>query len=57
MFQTNKSQKIKAFLEQAYGKKLSDEEVKEHKDRAVKFFGLLVEIDMKNKKKGGKSNE
>lgn len=45
-----KSEKLKAFLEQMYGKKLSDEEVKEHKDRLVKFFGILVEIDQRTKK-------
>lgn len=49
-----KSEKLKAFLEQMYGKKLSDEEYKEYKERFVKFMGLLVEIDMRNKKKGGK---
>lgn len=47
----NVSDKTRQFLEQMYGKKLSDEEIKEQKDRLVKFFGLLVEIDMKNKKK------
>lgn len=40
------------FFEQAYGKKLADEEVVEYKDRAVKFFSLLIEIDQKSKRKG-----
>jgi hypothetical protein len=52
MFQVNKNQKLKMFLEQLCGKKLSDEEVREQKERLVKFFGLLVDIDMRNKKKG-----
>lgn len=47
----NKNEKLKAFLEQMYGKELTDAEVKEYKERLVKFFGLLVEIDMRNKKK------
>jgi len=34
-----------------YGKKLSDEEVREYKDRFVKFMGLLVEIDQRTKKR------
>ena len=45
------SQSIKKFLEQAYGKELSDTEVEEYKDRLIKFFSLLVEIDLRNKKK------
>lgn len=45
-----KSEKLKAFLEQMYGKQLSDEEIKEYKERFVKFVGLLVEIDQKTKK-------
>jgi len=47
----SKNEKLKKFLEQAYGKELSDAEVKEYKDRLVKFFSLFVEIDMRNKKK------
>ncbi len=46
-----KHEKLKAFLEQMYGKELTDIEVKEYKDKLVKFFGLLAEIDMRNKKK------
>lgn len=49
--QISKSEKLKVFLEQMYGKELKDKEVKEYKDRLVKFFSLLVEIDMRNKKK------
>lgn len=46
-----KNAQLKTFLEQMYGKELSDAEVKEHKDRLLNFFSLLVEIDMRNKKK------
>lgn len=46
----SKSEKLKAFLEQMYGKKLSDEEVKEYKDKLTKLFGLFVQIDQKTKK-------
>jgi len=43
--------KLKTYFEQAYGKKLTDEEVLEYKDRLVKFFSLLIEIDQRNKRK------
>ncbi len=46
----DKSAKLKAFLEQMYGKSLTDAEVKEYKERLVKFFSLLVEIDQRKKK-------
>ena len=45
---------IRLFLEQAYGKEISDTEAEDYKNRFVKFVSLLVEIDQKNKKKGGK---
>lgn len=48
----NDNQKLKSFLEQAYGKEIPDSEFKEHKERFIKFVGFLVEIDQKNKKKG-----
>lgn len=50
----SKDEKLKTFLEQMYGKVLTDEETEEYKNRIVKFFGLLVEIDTRNKKKGKK---
>ena len=48
---------LKTFFEQAYGKQLADEEVSEYKDRLVRFFSLLIEIDQTNKRKGAISNE
>ena len=51
------NQEIKTHFEQAYGKKLADGEVAEYKDRLVKFFGLLVEIDQRNKSKEVRKNE
>ena len=51
MTHSEKDQKLKAFLEQMYGKQLSDVEVKEYKKRLIKFFSLLIEIDMRNKKR------
>lgn len=52
MNQSNKqSSNTKVFFEQAYGKKLTDEEVSKYKNRLVKFFSFLVEIDQKNKRK------
>ncbi len=46
--------KFKAFFEKAYDKKLTDAEIAEYKDRLVKFYSLLIEIDQRNKRK---SNE
>ena len=43
-------ERLKAFLEQMYDKKLSEEELKEYRERFVNFVGLLVEIDQKTKK-------
>ena len=48
------TQPIGRFFEQAYDKRLTDEELLEYKDRLVKFFALLIEIDQRNKRK---SNE
>lgn len=48
--ETEDKQKLKTFLEQMYGRKLSYEEVLECKERFVKFVGLLIEIDQKTKK-------
>ena len=53
--QTNPGKKrLREFLEQSYGRKLSESELLEYKDRLVKFFSLLIEIDQGNKRK---SNE
>lgn len=51
MQQKTKHERLKAFLEQMYGKELTDAELKEYKDRLVKLFSLLVEIDQRTKKK------
>lgn len=48
--QLDKQIKLKAFLEQMYEKKLSDEEVEEYKDRLTKLFGLFVQIDQRTRK-------
>ena len=34
---------------------LPKEKVKEYKDRLVKFFSLLIEIDQRNKRKGNET--
>ena len=47
----NKNEKLKAFLEEMYGKELADSEIQEHKEKLVKLFSLFVEIDQRNKKK------
>lgn len=48
------SEGLKIFLEKTYKRSLSDNEVLEYKNRLVKFFSLLIEIDQRNKRK---SNE
>lgn len=50
MEKADKQERLKNFLEQSYGKKLSDEEVREHTEKITKLFGLFVQIDQKNKK-------
>jgi len=47
--------RTKDFFERAYGNKLADELVMEYKDRLVKFFSLLIEIDQRNKRKGNET--
>ena len=41
----NVSDKTRQFFEQMYGKTLTDAELLEYKNRLVKFFSLLIEID------------
>lgn len=45
------NQNLKNYFEKQYGKQLTDTEVVEYKDRLVKFFSLLIEIDQRNKRK------
>ena len=44
------NEKLKAFLEQLYGKPISDEELKEYKEKITDVFSLLIEVDRRNKK-------
>ncbi|KKP92824.1 MAG: hypothetical protein UR98_C0017G0016 [Parcubacteria group bacterium GW2011_GWA1_36_12] len=46
--------KLKAYFEELYGKKLTEAEVLDYKQKLVRFFSLLIEIDQQNKKR---SNE
>lgn len=48
---------LRKFLEQSYGKKLTDAEVMEYKNRLVKFFALLAEIDQRNKRERRKNEQ
>lgn len=48
------NQKVKTYFEQAYGKQLTEAEVLAYKDRLVKFFDLLIQIDQRIKRE---SNE
>lgn len=44
------NQKLTEYLERLYGTKLAETEVLEYKNRLVKFFNLLIEIDQKQRK-------
>lgn len=45
------NEKLKAFLEQMYGHPISDEELKEYKERIIDVFSVLIEVDRRNRKK------
>jgi len=49
-----KTNNIRSFLEKEYGRNLTEKEFLEYKNRLVKFFSLLMEVDRKNE---GKRNE
>lgn len=51
MPQTDKKEKLRSFLEQMYGRPISDEELKEYKQRIIDVFSVLIEVDQRNKKK------
>jgi len=38
------------FLEQSYGKKFSEAETLDYKEKLIQFFSLLIEIDQKKRK-------
>lgn len=44
------NQKLTEYLERLYGTKLPENEALEYKNRLVKFFNLLIEIDQKQRK-------
>ena len=54
MDNNSSDQRIKSYFEELYGKKLTEAEVFEYKQKLVRFFSLLIEIDQQNKKR---SNE
>jgi len=45
------NEKLKSFLEQMYGHPISDDELSEYKEKIVRIFSLLIEVDKRNKKK------
>lgn len=51
------NEKTKRFLEVTYGRKLTNQEAIEYKERLVKFFALLMEVDQKSKRKEVVTNE
>ena len=54
MADTIPNEKLKNYFEELYGKELTEAEVLEYKQKLVRFFSLLIEIDQQNKKR---SNE
>ena len=44
------------YFEKLYGKRLSEAEIKEYKERLVGFFSLLIDIDQRNKRKSNETN-
>lgn len=51
MNNNNTPNPIKTLFEQKYKTQLSDVEVADYKDKLVRLFNLLIEIDQKNKGK------
>lgn len=51
------NEKLKAYFEKLYEKELTEAEVLEYKQKLVSFFSILIEIDQKNKRKGGIEHE
>lgn len=51
MSSNNKPEKLKILLEEIHGKELSNTEIREYKERLIKFILLLLEIDMRNRRK------
>ena len=49
------SSNLKAYFEQLYSKKLTEAEVLEYKQKLVRFFSLLIEIDQQNKKRSSEN--
>ena len=41
---------LKTYFEQLYGKELTEAEVLEYKQKLVRFFSPLMEIDQRNKR-------
>jgi hypothetical protein len=52
---TEGATETKKFLEQAYGKQLSDVELMEYKNKIIQLFSLLIEIDKQQKNKVDKT--
>ncbi|OGC51772.1 hypothetical protein A2982_00635 [candidate division WWE3 bacterium RIFCSPLOWO2_01_FULL_39_13] len=49
-------QDLKTYLEQVYDRELSEAEYIEYKNRLIKFFSLLMEVDQQQKKKSHECN-
>ena len=50
MENASSEQQLKSFFEKLYEKELNEAEVAEYKDRIVKFYLVLIEIDQRNKR-------
>lgn len=50
MAEVTRNERLKAYFEELYGKELTEAEVLEYKQKLVRFFSLLMEIDQRNKR-------
>lgn len=49
------NEKLRAYFEQKYGRKLSEAEILGYKNKLIQFFSLLIEIDQQQKRKARQS--
>ena len=48
---------LKNYLEVIYGRKITDAEYEEYKQKLVQYFSVLIEIDQRQKKKSVRGGE
>lgn len=53
----NAEDNLKQYLEKTYDANLTDEEVRQSKDRIISFFDLLIHIDQRHRKNNESHSE